>query len=407
MSIKSGTLHTKAADQLGSDQAPVRLTGLYALERLAHSTVEHRQTIVDVICAYLRMPYTPPPETPQAGDRYRGPRPRRRRQSLINDHHSRSVPTPTDRHQQPHQERQVRLTAQDILARNLCLPPESRRRWWDRWRRVYREPPWPGIRLELAGALLLDFHLSACTLARADFTGAQFVGVTSFGGTQFGLAFFDRAQFTGPASFDRAQFTGLASFDGAQFSSTASMAGPQFTNKASVGAYFTSKAFDTYFTSMASFDATFADAQFAGWTNFHNARFAGWTHFQRARFPGWASFEGAQFTSPAFFDDARFTDRVSFDHARFTGPARFRGAQFTGLASFKNAQFSFTAAQFPGLSPLACLQFTGPVDFAGAHISGPGMETVLPPGWKTRPAQLDKGEDPAARYLIQSEDPAG
>ncbi|MGB8198307.1 MAG: hypothetical protein WCF33_01195, partial [Pseudonocardiaceae bacterium] len=52
-------LYTKAADQLGSEQAPVRLAGLYALERLAHSAVEHRQTIVNVICAYLRMPYTP------------------------------------------------------------------------------------------------------------------------------------------------------------------------------------------------------------------------------------------------------------------------------------------------------------------------------------------------------------
>ena len=54
----------QAADQLGSDQAPVRLAGLYALERLAHSTVEHRQTMVDVICAYLRMPYTPPEDQP-------------------------------------------------------------------------------------------------------------------------------------------------------------------------------------------------------------------------------------------------------------------------------------------------------------------------------------------------------
>jgi hypothetical protein len=42
-------LYTKGADRLGSDQAPVRL---YALERLAHSTVDHCQTIVDVICAY-------------------------------------------------------------------------------------------------------------------------------------------------------------------------------------------------------------------------------------------------------------------------------------------------------------------------------------------------------------------
>ena len=53
-------LYTKAADQLGSDKAPVRLAGLHALERLAQNTPEQRQTIVDVICAYLRMPYTPP-----------------------------------------------------------------------------------------------------------------------------------------------------------------------------------------------------------------------------------------------------------------------------------------------------------------------------------------------------------
>ena len=49
-------LYTKAADQLGSEKAPVRLAGLHALERLAQNTPDQRQTIVDVICAYLRMP---------------------------------------------------------------------------------------------------------------------------------------------------------------------------------------------------------------------------------------------------------------------------------------------------------------------------------------------------------------
>jgi hypothetical protein len=62
-------LYTKAADQLGSDQAPVRLASLYALERQAHSTVEHRQTILDVIWAYLRMPYTPPRRSANAPGR--------------------------------------------------------------------------------------------------------------------------------------------------------------------------------------------------------------------------------------------------------------------------------------------------------------------------------------------------
>lgn len=50
-------LYTKAADQLGSDKAPVRLAGLYALERLAQDNPRHRQTIVSLLCAYLRMPY--------------------------------------------------------------------------------------------------------------------------------------------------------------------------------------------------------------------------------------------------------------------------------------------------------------------------------------------------------------
>src|SRR5689334_8845292 len=50
-------LYTKAVEQLGSEKAPVRLGGLYALERLAQDNPTQRQTIVNVICAYLRMPF--------------------------------------------------------------------------------------------------------------------------------------------------------------------------------------------------------------------------------------------------------------------------------------------------------------------------------------------------------------
>jgi hypothetical protein len=44
-------LYTRAVHQLGNDKAPVRLGGLYALERLAQNNPGQRQTIVDVICA--------------------------------------------------------------------------------------------------------------------------------------------------------------------------------------------------------------------------------------------------------------------------------------------------------------------------------------------------------------------
>src|SRR5438094_304555 len=52
--------YAKAAEQLGSDKAAVRLAGVYALAGLADDWPSGRQTCIDVLCAYLRMPYTPP-----------------------------------------------------------------------------------------------------------------------------------------------------------------------------------------------------------------------------------------------------------------------------------------------------------------------------------------------------------
>jgi hypothetical protein len=45
-----------AAIQLGSDKAAVTLAGVYAMARLADDWPEQRQSCVDVLCSYLRMP---------------------------------------------------------------------------------------------------------------------------------------------------------------------------------------------------------------------------------------------------------------------------------------------------------------------------------------------------------------
>lgn len=124
-------LYTKAVEQLGSDKAPVRLGGLYALERLAQANPGNRQTIVEVICAYLRMPYT----APQPGAPRRLGLPRPVRPGHRHTHHRRPEPAPsaTVTADRSIEERQVRLTAQRILEDHL--QPGSRR---PRWR---CEPP--------------------------------------------------------------------------------------------------------------------------------------------------------------------------------------------------------------------------------------------------------------------------
>jgi hypothetical protein len=51
--------YTAAAEQLGHEKAAVRLAGVYALARLADEWAPQRQTCIDVLCAYVRMPYDP------------------------------------------------------------------------------------------------------------------------------------------------------------------------------------------------------------------------------------------------------------------------------------------------------------------------------------------------------------
>jgi hypothetical protein len=51
-----------ATDKLGSDKsAAVQLAGVHAIAGLADDWKENRQTCIDVLCAYLRIPYEPDP----------------------------------------------------------------------------------------------------------------------------------------------------------------------------------------------------------------------------------------------------------------------------------------------------------------------------------------------------------
>ena len=392
-------LYIKAADQLGSVQAPVRLAGLYALERLAHSTVEHRQTIVDVICAYLRMPYTPPEDKPPAED---APR----------EAHT--------RYEEQRQQLQVRLTAQRILSRNLRVDAQ-RRRWWHRT--PPNAPAWPGIGLDLTGALLLEFSLTNCQLDYANFTHTQFIGEANLE-TQFtGDASFMGARFTGGANFRDARFTGEVNFRRARFPGEANFVGAQFThNVADFGrARFTGGAH--FWGAQFTRGADFGRARFTGGAFFRDARFCG-VSFQGTRFPNGANFWGAQFTHyVADFEHARFTDRADFRDTRFASGAIFRDTRFTNGANFLDAQFTYNAefgrAQFIGkpysqgigLANFRGARFTGGTgfkgafDFEGARVtSAAEPDAVWPPGWTTRPAKPDMREDPDFLYLTKVTD---
>jgi hypothetical protein len=209
-------LYAKSSEQLGSDKAPVRLAGLYALERLAEENVDQRQKIVSVLCAYLRMPYVrPDSDTPTTG----------------------ASKEERDLFEQRAQEKEVRLTAQKIICDHLRPDGDSGSFWGE-------------LDLDFTGATLIEFNLGYChvhsvkfdhanlyvtarfghaTLRRALFMRTTFHTIASFESTVFdGITLFTNAKFQAPATFTSAQFCGLGDFRDAIFFSKVNFKGSNF-----------------------------------------------------------------------------------------------------------------------------------------------------------------------------------
>ncbi|MEW1586871.1 hypothetical protein AB0283_15670 [Micromonospora vinacea] len=310
----------KASEQLGSEKAAVRLAGVYAMAVLADDWREGRQTCIDVLCAYLRMPYTPPPDfsngTPEQDED----------QAPIVD---------ADTARLAREEREVRHTVIRLVSRHLRLAEDDATSW---------------------GAY--DFDFTGAVFDGGDFSGVAFRGGdVSFSEATFcaGGVFFSRATFSGgEVSFEEAKFCGgevsflEAAFCGGRvFFSGARFSGGDVSFS---GATFSSGLVCFRGAEFSGGEVSFADAKFSDAADvaFLFATFSGGeVSFSGATFcGGGVSFSGAMFSS----------GEVSFPFATFSG-----GKVSFAKAMFKGAAVSFFAATFDG----------GRVSFEGASAQVP------------------------------------
>ncbi|MCF3105443.1 hypothetical protein IPZ58_28200 [Streptomyces roseoverticillatus] len=271
-----------ASRLLGDEQPAVQLAGVHAMAGLADDWTEQRQTCVNVLCAYLRIPFAPEP----------------------------ADNIPLEQRLSWQAARQVRHTVIAVIREHLL--PEAKHSW--------------------AG---LDF----------DFTGAQFDG-GCFDDARFsgGHVIFDDAHFTGgEVLFDGAEFTsgsvtfagavfaaGEVRFDGTCFDGTAVYLGEALFDGSTVRfdrARFTGGEVRFGTANFSSGTVSFEQAEFAGSAVlFDLVSFTGSTvTFNDASFTGGlVSFYGADFTGgevdistpakwdvPAHFDDHVLASRPS------------------------------------------------------------------------------------------------
>ena len=152
----------EAGEQLGSDTASIRLTGLFALERLAQTYPGQRQAVVNALCAYLQAPWTPPGGVPVVRSDGSPEGQAIEHGSVVDDGQElKKCPPPPEDQMQEHR---VRRTAQWILLRHLAKEAPEQQRW---------ESMIDLSGAYLGGASLYEADLRVAVLAGADLTNAD------------------------------------------------------------------------------------------------------------------------------------------------------------------------------------------------------------------------------------------
>jgi len=322
-------LYTKAADQLGHEKAAVRLAGLYALERVAQNNPQHRQTIVNVFCAYLRMPLPRNPWSAPEAMKY-------------GDDRAEPPPEFLDAARTYNEELQVREAAQAIVVNHLAVRSEGQEDELDFWR---------DLDLDLRGAHLRDFSLDGCRLRKADLTGAYFEGGifvvrTEFRGVPWGTS---GPSGVGGATFAACKFAGRTVFEDVHFGG----------------------------------DASFERATFTGDAYLGGISFDGKCDFSSAVFRGQADFEGTIFDDGADFSDSTFGGDVSFTAGLiYTEGARFKGLEVDFREATFNGSVDFSGATFAG-EPISDDAAPNGSNFTKATArNGKGESRRWPDGWR-------------------------
>lgn len=255
-----------ASEKLGSEHPAVRLAGVHALARLVDEAPEGRedlaQMVIDVLCAYLRMPYSPAPD---------------------------SLPeNASDVQKNEHHEKKIEFTSRREVRHTIIRIIGSRLRNSSRWQ---------GKDYDFTGAVFDggDFSRAKITGGTMRFTGATFC--------------------TGMVSFAAIEVTnGVVDFGFSRISGS----GLMFTQ-----ASFNGGVVDFVGIKLMRGGVSFSRAEFSGSkVDFRQTKFAGgYLAFVRSKFSGGlVDFSQVNFAKgDALFRDVEFSDgRVDFTDAKFS-----------------------------------------------------------------------------------------
>ena len=355
--------YTKAVEQLGSKEAPVRLGGVYTLVGLVDEWLEEKnleyserlkegQVIINNLCAYIRFPFTLASHYDELSED---------NPSLDGIYKDNQQKFYTDKAEFT-SEADIRLSIIKEIHNRLQSPDKN------------TPGTWSGFEYDFSGSTFfypIDLTNSYYTKP-VNFSGSTYQDEVRFDGSvykdeaDFGSsiykswATFDGSTYTGWVGFNCSTYQSWADFsastyqDGATFMSSTYQSWADFSNSTYQSeVYFSDSTYkgkadfsgstyqnEVYFSySTYQSEADFSDSTYQGKADFSDSTYRGWADFRNSAYQGRAGFTDSTYQSEVYFNNSTY-QWAHFSGSTYRGWADFRNSTYQGRAGFSNSTYN-------------------------------------------------------------------
>ena len=314
--------YTKAVEQLGSQEAPVRMGGVYTLVGLVDEWLEEKslsdderfkegQVIINNLCAYIRSPFT---------------------LTSYYDELSENAPSLEGIYKDKKEEFYVDKAILDSEADvRLSIIKEIH----DRIQGPDKNTPgaWSDFEYDFSGSTFFyPIDLRNSYYAKPiNFSGSTYQGWADFSRSTYqGWADFSHSTYRGRATFNGSTYQGLATFNGSTYQGLATFNGSTYRGRATFS-------HSTYQSRRADFNGS----TYRGRATFNGSTYQGWATFSHSTYKGGADFNGSTYRGRATFNGSTYQGWATFSHSTYKGLATFNGSTYRGRATFNRSTYQY------------------------------------------------------------------
>ena len=336
--------YTKAVEQLGSKETPVRMGGVYTLVGLVDEWLEEEslseneklkegQVIINNLCAYIRSPFT---LASQHGKLSQNKiKSKNKFKKFIRKYIQQNFYINKANFQA---EVDVRLSIIKEIHDRLKGPEEN------------TPGAWSDFEYDFSGSTFFyPIDLKNSYYAKPiNFSGSTYQGGADFTGSTYeGWAYFTGSTYQSRADFSGSTYQGWADFSGSTYQGVADFSGSTYQSR-----------------------ADFSGSTYQGVAYFSGSTYQGGADFSLSTYQGGAYFGGSTYQGGAYFGGSTYQDEAYFGGSTYQGGAYFGGSTYQGGANFRGSTYKswayFSDSTYKSWAYFSDSTYENETDFSGS-----------------------------------------